>query len=736
MDQQTGISSSLFQRILDGSSNAIYVVEAETGNILEVNKTVSDMVGWTRDELIGKHISEIEVNFSTTISWDEFIEEARDLPSFTVKGEHVRKDGSSFPVKVDNDLMTVDGREVLLATVRDVGEMDDNRDELIDHYSHYSTLFKYSPVGLWELDLTEVLDYLEDLEDRSDDFRTLLDERSAVIDKCIELIEFRDMNSRALEIFGIDTRETFLDNLQYFVTEDVRERLKTEILHVLGGVEKRRTECRTRTIDDDNLHLHIDYVAPPNQNDDLSRMFVALFDITEKKETERELQKSRNKFRQLAENINEVFWLTDSDKNILYLSPDFEDVWGIPVEDVYEDPELWLDYVHPEDREGVGTNLAQRQAEGNYDEEYRVVRPDGTIRWIHDRAFPITDDDGNVIRLAGIAEDVTEYRQLQEEQEAFFDVSLDLFAIADLGGEFLKVNSSFKEKLGFSEEELTSRPYLEFVHPDDVEETREQIEELRDGRSIMDFDNRFRTSEGSYRWLNWRATPVDNLVYAAARDVTDRREREEKLQATLEEKKILLEEVHHRVKNNLQVINSLLNMQQRSLEDETLRQELNESINRIKSMALIHEKLYQSETLDQINLAHYLRDLSQHLSDVHRHDTARIDLNFDLDTHSLVLDKAIPCGLILNELLMNAFEYAFGEGQPGEITVSYSQSDSSAALSVEDNGTGFSEIADNGETSDFGLTLVKTLAEYELNGSLRIDEQEGTRVEVTFPVRE
>jgi PAS domain S-box-containing protein len=134
-------------------------------------------------------------------------------------------------------------------------------------------------------------------------------------------------------------------------------------------------------------------------------------DITERKRSEEALRESQERFRQLAENIREVFWLTDIDKSqMLYISPGYESIWGRSCESLYASPRSWLDAIHPDDREMVLAALT-KQIAGQYDEEYRIVRPDGTVRWIRDRAFPVKDHSGTVYRIAGIAEDITDKKQ-------------------------------------------------------------------------------------------------------------------------------------------------------------------------------------------------------------------------------------------------------------------------------------------------------------------------------------
>ncbi|MBL9169520.1 MAG: PAS domain S-box protein [Verrucomicrobiales bacterium] len=154
-------------------------------------------------------------------------------------------------------------------------------------------------------------------------------------------------------------------------------------------------------------------------------------DITDRKSSERMVQETQSRFQQLAENIREVFWLTNADKTqMLYVSPGYERIWGRSCESLYQSPGSWLEAIHIDDRERVGNSLAQNQSQGTYDIEYRILRPDGSVRWIHDRAFPVKADSGAIYRIAGIAEDVTDRRQL----EAQFRQAQKMEALGTLSG--------------------------------------------------------------------------------------------------------------------------------------------------------------------------------------------------------------------------------------------------------------------------------------------------------------
>ena len=139
-------------------------------------------------------------------------------------------------------------------------------------------------------------------------------------------------------------------------------------------------------------------------------------EISDRKQTEEQLRKTMQQLRQLAENITDAFWIRDSEETrMVYVSPAYEKIWGRSCKELYQSPHAWLEAIHPEDRETVAQAMLTKQATGEYNQEYRIVRPDGTLRWIRDRAFPIRDSSGNVIRIVGIAEDTTDRHRLERE---------------------------------------------------------------------------------------------------------------------------------------------------------------------------------------------------------------------------------------------------------------------------------------------------------------------------------
>lgn len=218
------------------------------------------------------------------------------------------------------------------------------------------------------------------------------------------------------------------------------------------------------------------------------------------------------------------------------------------------------------------------------------------------------------------------------------------------------------------------------------------------------------------------------------RDITQRRAADEKIRASLREKEVLLQEIHHRVKNNLQVVSSLLSLQSRGIVDEDTRQKFKESQNRVQSMALIHEQLYQSANLSEINYPQYIRQLAAHLFRSYRVSSSRIELKPEIEDVHLSVDVAVPVGLMINELVSNSLKYAFPNGRGGFIRIGLRKGAyGRMTLSVADNGIGLPEEVGFGSTQTLGLRLVGTLVR-QIDGSVQVDRSGGTAIHITFSV--
>jgi two-component sensor histidine kinase len=241
-----------------------------------------------------------------------------------------------------------------------------------------------------------------------------------------------------------------------------------------------------------------------------------------------------------------------------------------------------------------------------------------------------------------------------------------------------------------------------------------------------------RELETTHALLEEHADELSRANERLQREIAGRNKAEAQIKVSLKEKEVLLQEIHHRVKNNLQVISSLLNLLSDYVGDQQALKIIQESQNRVRSMALIHEKLYQSQDLARIDFAEYIRNLAAYLFGAYSANAQAISLKVQADDVFLTIDTAIPCGLILNEMISNALKHAFPDGQASEIRVEFCvDHDHQCTLEVRDNGVGLPPDLDFRTTESSGLQLVNTLVE-QLDGTIELDSSSGTEFKIVF----
>ena len=260
-------------------------------------------------------------------------------------------------------------------------------------------------------------------------------------------------------------------------------------------------------------------------------------EITDRQIIEQTLRESEEKFRQISEHISEVFWLTEYDvkqeqcQAIAYVSPAYETIWGISRDEIYRNPWQWTSFIGEEDRQRVEHAFEAQAIHGRFDEEYKIIRPDGDIRWIRDRGFPVYNEAGQVYRIAGIAQDITAQKQAEVERDRFFYLSLDLLFIANHKGELKRTNPVWQKVLGYHPDELLEQSLRTFVHPDDKALVLSSMQSLRKGQDVNGVEVRLCHKDGSEIWTAWNivAFPQEQLIYGTGRDISKRKATEAKL---------------------------------------------------------------------------------------------------------------------------------------------------------------------------------------------------------------
>ena len=346
-------------------------------------------------------------------------------------------------------------------------------------------------------------------------------------------------------------------------------------------------------------------------------------------------------------------------------------------------------------------------------------------------------DDVVIAVARDISENVKREEKLRRNEELFeqlFSNSPLGVVLLDRKSLILQANSSFESLFGFDREEIKGKNIDELIVP---ERDMDHAKDLSERKETFTLTKKRKTKSGELIDVFIYGVPVmlndqPIAMFGIYMDITDRIQAEERLRQSLEEKKILLSEIHHRVKNNLAVITGLLELQYHNLESEEAKNALRDSQMRVNSMGLIHEKLYQNESLSDIDFGQYISELVGVI--VRSHNKTEDDIKITLDSVpiKLPIKKAVPCGLIINEIVTNSLKHAFPEGHKDpEIRIKMSRENSRATIAISDNGVGLSAPFEELETNSLGTLLIKTLTS-QLNADLSVETDEGTKYIFSF----
>ncbi len=330
-------------------------------------------------------------------------------------------------------------------------------------------------------------------------------------------------------------------------------------------------------------------------------------------------------------------------------------------------------------------------------------------------------------------------RESQERYKALFDRSLLCIYIHDLSGRFLDANSAALNLLGFSREEMRSLTFASLLDQTQLPKAFRILDEIvKTGSQKQPAEFKLRKKDGTFVWVETEASVILRegkflAIQGIARDITDRKKAEEELKASLQEKEALLGEIHHRVKNNLQVISSLLDMRTLRTSDPKVVDLCRDARAKIQTMALIHTHIYQSGRFSQIDMRDYLRELVSYLSQVYSEKRKHIIPVVTQADVCLSVTQAVPLAIILNEAISNAFKHAYKSREKGKVEIRLVKTDKDTVrLSVKDRGIGLPPGVDIYRAQTLGLKLIRNLVKDQLKGVLRVGQDGGTEIIVEF----
>ena len=498
-----------------------------------------------------------------------------------------------------------------------------------------------------------------------------------------------------------------------------------------------------------------------------------MLDITGRKKTEEKLQKSEERYRLIAEQTGQLIYDIELKNGHIEWAGAVTELTGYSYKEIEKlDFYDWLEHIHPEDRKRIQQSFKKCWNTGEkFKEEFRFRRKDGSYFYVKNKGVYLRDEEDRVCRALGVMEDVTEIKQssekLKESEELYRSFLQNFKGISfKLDRNFvpLFLEGALEEITGYTEEDFISGriSLIDLIVPEDrplfnlsrkkMISTPNSIMEHE--YRLMEHEYRLRRKDGTVAWVHELIHNVCNasgetmFIQGYAYDITQRKKVEETL-AKAEE--IGMREIHHRIKNNLQVVSSLLSLQAEKFKDKDVIEAFRESENRVVSMSIIHEELYKSEDATSIDFAAYLRKLTADLLRSYRVGNEKVKLLLEADSTFLGIDTAIPLGIVINELFSNSLKYAFPRGAEGEIRIflyrneadgqkigfgeatgnKVPETSSRFTLIYSDNGARFPENINFKNPGTLGLQLVNALVD-QINGTIELEKEKETKFTIRF----
>lgn len=742
IQEALSISEDTYREIFNTTSDLMYI-HSRDGSYMDVNQAVLDFYGYEKEEIVGRKpidfadgtehdAKELESNIKRAWKGNtvKFVYHHKHLKSaeITIKEVTLRK-GNYF------------GEAAIIASVRDITDQIRHEMALKSSEEKFRLLFSTANDAIFILQKGKLMDCNERAYDmflaKPEDF---LGQSPAV------LFPSKQLNGRdSLELANEYIRraqEGDHQNFPWLHQKQDGTQFNTEVsLSVFSTQEGSYVQAIVRDV---SMRME----AQREQiRAELAEATAAELqkEIRERERAEVLLMEQQRFARAIINSSLDMIVAADRDGNITEFNTAAQKIFGYTFEEVIGKPVKLL-YAGEDERSSVFQKLLV--AQGTYTGEINNLRKNGEEFSTYISASILRREDGEVIGSMGVSRDITELKEQQEElrqnetrYRALYNQAFIGIARMSIDGKFVQVNQRLCTILGYSEEELKNFTLSDITHPDYIKKTANLKRHfVDDDDSIADkitFEKKFIHKDQSEIDANLTiasvvdADGIPDYFVTVFEDITERKRAEEEVKASLHEKEVLLKEVHHRVKNNLQVISSILNLQSSYVKDEGTLEILRESQNRIKSMSFIHENLYQTSDLSEIDFSDYVSNLSTNLLHSYQIHQGRVKLVQDVEQVMLNLDQAIPCGLILNEIVTNAFKYAFPDKREGEVRIVLREIEGMITLTMGDNGIGLPEGFDYENSETLGLQLVTILTD-QLSATMDIELSAGTNYTLAF----
>lgn len=455
----------------------------------------------------------------------------------------------------------------------------------------------------------------------------------------------------------------------------------------------------------------------------------------------------------LLNQTTDLITVLDSDGNILYVSDSVEKILGFNKNDRIGQNALMM--IHKDDLPGVYDDFLSILTSGKSTavSSFRYLKADGSYVYLEASGSLVHHQNNKYIVI--ISRDITprlEYENNIKRLSAAVEQSSNTVVITDIDGKIEYVNKKFADLTGFSKSEVIGETPAVLRSDDTKDETYKELWSTILTGNVWQGTIKNKKKSGEYYWERIKITPVvddyDRITnfIALKDDITYEKKMNEELNTSLKEKElmlkekemllkekeIMLKEIHHRVKNNLQIVISLLNLQAASVDDLKLKNQLTISQNRVRSMALIHQHLYKSNDLTKINMDEYLISLCTQLLSTYEEIKDRVKIKVNAENIFFCIESAVPFGLLVNELVTNSLKHGFPGTMKGNVTIKLSRlSNNEFILEYSDSGIGIPMNLINGHVVSFGMSLIEMLVS-QLEGKLNLNNNSGTNYKINF----
>lgn len=562
-----------------------------------------------------------------------------------------------------------------------------------------------------------------------------------------DVVFLKDANGRQLivnkayeDLAGIPRNEIVGKTDQEILPPDLAEACKKSDSKVFKTKKTIREE--EQQIKPDGEKVYYETIKSPvfDENGKILGLVGVSRDISERKAWEKELKRSEMTYRALFEHANDAVFLLDLNGIHISANQRAAEMLGYSREEIIG--KSFESLVAPNDLDSAREKL-KGILQGNSYTTYELYfkRKDG-------REFPaeinvslIKDSSGKPILIQSIARDITERKQFEEKlklSDTILQNVGNIVLVGDEKGDIIYAGPAVETILGYKPEEVLGNGWWELSREDPEERKKEKELVVRFARGEAEirkdlYETELVHKNGSKRWILWRDSKgPSETVIGVGYDITERKKAQAQIEASLKEKEILLKEIHHRVKNNMQVISSLLNLQIRKITDPGYVNIFKASQDRIRSMALVHDMLYRSKDLNQIDFSSYIKNLVNYLFQSYQVTEEDIKLHYQVENIPLNITTAISCGLIINELVSNVLKHAFSPEEKGDIYLTFKrQKDHKLLLRVKDTGSGLPQGFDIEKTTSLGMKIVSMLAG-QIQGKLEFESNGGTEFRIIF----